>query len=239
MASLAQYFNELMQAYAEPTLKTVVVVLLSALAYSLLSRALVKAATEGYLDYHLRIILSNIVKWLLVAIAALFTLGFFGGSVAALWAGLSGVLALVALGFVAVWSVLSNVLCSILLIIFPPFRIGDEIEIQEPTAKYAVRGKVISIDMFMTSLECTHVPDPDKECSQVSGSDEKKCTDDSDSDKKNTEDSASDKETFTMTVPNNIFFQKYVRCFPQKDAQSIKKYVADHQEKKPGRISGK
>jgi small-conductance mechanosensitive channel len=236
MASFAQYFSELIQAYAEPTIKTVIVVLLSALAYSLFSRALAKAATEGYLDYHLRIILSNIVKWLLIVIVALFTLGFFGGSVAALWAGLSGVLALIALGFVAVWSVLSNVLCSILLIIFPPFRIGDEIEIQEPTAKYSVRGKVISIDMFMTSLECTHVPDSEEKSADYSSSD-KKDPGVSAAGKKDSECSVPDKETFTMTVPNNIFFQKYVRCFPQKDTKSIKKYMADNQEKNTGQTT--
>ncbi len=233
METVTQYLNELTQVYGEPTLKTVVVILLSVVAYSIFNRALSKAATEGYLDFHLRIILNTIMKWLLVVVAALFALGFFGGSVAALWAGLSGILALIALGFVAVWSVLSNVLCSILLVIFSPFRIGDDIEIQEPTAKFAVKGKVISIDMFMTTLECTHEPEPEPEKKDTDApASRKKDTKESASVKKPADTPVADKGTFTMTVPNNIFFQKYVRCFPRSGAKSIKRYMANNQAKK-------
>jgi small-conductance mechanosensitive channel len=173
--------------------------LFSFLVYTILCRALKNAGVKGYFDHHLTIILGNIVKVVLIVMVILLSLGFFGVSVSTLWAVLSGVLALVALGFVAVWSVLSNVLCSVLLIVFAPFRIGDEIEIQEPSASFSIRGKVVAIDMLMTSLE---VADGDD----------------------------SDAEVNIMRVPNNIFFQKYVRCIPGKKTQSLKKFMAGQQE---------
>jgi small-conductance mechanosensitive channel len=193
------YINELIQPYAASTIKSFLVIFLGIVIYFIFSRALKKISTNGYFDFHLSIILGNIVKWFLVAIVILISLGFFGVSVNTLWAALSGVMALVALGFVAVWSVLSNVLCSVLLIIFPPFRIGDEIEIQEPTANFSVKGKVVSINMLMTSLE---VP----------------------------AETSSDSSSTIMRVPNNIFFQKYVRCIPGKGTQSLKKFMAEQQE---------
>jgi len=82
-------------------------------------------------------------------------LGLFGISVASFWAALSGVLVLLAIGFVAVWSLLSNLLCSVLLIIFAPFRIGDEIEVQDPASPVTVRGRVRDINLMFTTLVMT------------------------------------------------------------------------------------
>jgi hypothetical protein len=56
---------------------------------------------------------------------------------------------LVAIGFVAVWSVLSNFLCTLVLVIMKPFSVGDEIEL--PAAN--VRGRVADMSMIFTTLE--------------------------------------------------------------------------------------
>ena len=199
MDSIIQHSNGLFVSYAAPGIKSLVTVLFSVLFFLILSRVLKNASSKGYFDPHLTMILGSITKLILVVVVILLLLGYFGVSVGTLWAVLSGILALVALGFVAVWSVLSNVLCSVLLIIFPPFRIGDEIEIQEPTAAFSIKGKVIGINMLMTSLE-------------VAGRDD------------------TEAETNIIRVPNNIFFQKYVRCIPGKGTQSLKKFIAEQQE---------
>ena len=89
-------------------------------------------------------------------------------------------------------------MCSILLIIFAPFRIGDEIEIQEPSANFSVRGKVVSINMLFTSLEVS-------------------------------DDISSNTVSNILRVPNNTFFQKYIRCIPGDGTESLKKYMARQQ----------
>ena len=61
----------------------------------------------------------------------------------------TGVFALVAIGFVAVWSVLSNTLCSLILMVIRPFRVGDTIGF--PPDDY--RGKVVNFNMIFTTLE--------------------------------------------------------------------------------------
>lgn len=199
MNSLTDYFEKSVEIYTAPFIKSAVAIIAGYLVYKLVCRALKKMSTKGFLDYQLRIILGGLVKWIIIVAVVLSSLGFFGVSVGTLWATLSGMLALIAIGFIAVWSVLSNILCSILLIIFPPFRIGDEIEIQEPTASFSVRGKVVSTNMLFTSLEVTN-----KEDNEADGT--------------------------ILRVPNNVFFQKYVRCIPGRGTESLQKFVARSQE---------
>lgn len=142
-------------------MNSLLVCMIAFLIYQVISRLFRRFGHKGYVDFRMRMAISVFLKWLFIAIALLLSLEYYGVSVGTLWAALSGVLALIALGFVAVWSVLSNILCSILLIFFPPFRIGDEIEIQEPTAYVTIRGKVIGINMFYTTLDAGKDEDDD------------------------------------------------------------------------------
>lgn len=199
MGNIETFLTEFIQIYAAPLIKSVLAILAGLFLYQLARHGLKKIAENGFLDFKLRIMLRKLAKWLIVAIVLLLCLGFFGLSVNTLWATLSGVLALIALGFVAVWSVLSNVLCSILMIIFPPFRIGDRIEIQEPSADFSVKGKVVETNMLFTTLEASN-------------------------DTNHTVESI-------LRVPNNIFFQKYVRVIPGTVTESLQKYTARHQDK--------
>lgn len=101
-------------------------------------------------------ILGGTIKWAIILLVLVTGLQILGISVTAIWAGISAVLMLVAVGFVAVWSILSNASCALFLVIFAPFRIGDEIEILEPSAldpaKPGIRGRVRDISFLYTTL---------------------------------------------------------------------------------------
>src|SRR5690606_16934527 len=47
----------------------------------------------------------------------------------------------------------SSTMCTILLLIFRPFEIGDEIELLEPTGTKGLRGKVVYLNFMFTTLE--------------------------------------------------------------------------------------
>ncbi len=83
----------------------------------------------------------------LVLLIALSTFAdhFFGVDFFAL---MGGVLALIAIGFFAVWSTLSNVLCSLFLLTVRPFHMGDEVELLPDP----VRGRVTDLNLFFTTL---------------------------------------------------------------------------------------
>jgi small-conductance mechanosensitive channel len=61
---------------------------------------------------------------------------------------LAGTAALIATGFIALWSTLSNILCTILILVTRPFRIGDEISFPPD----ALEGQVIDLSFFFTTL---------------------------------------------------------------------------------------
>lgn len=89
-----------------------------------------------------------VVRWLIRIIAAVLILGVLGFELGGLWAMISTVLGLVAIGFVAVWSLLSNASSTVLILFLRPFQIGDDIEIAgEPVA-----GRVVDLNFFYTTL---------------------------------------------------------------------------------------
>lgn len=176
-------------------LMAILVVMFAVLVNKLLSRTLNKIAERGYIHEQLRITTSFTVRWIIILIASISVMGQFGLSVDSIWAAFSALFVLLGIGFVAVWSVLSNMLCSVLLVIFAPFRMGEEIEIQDPAASIIISGKVVSINLMHTTL--LHDNDGQEEI---------------------------------IKVPNNFFFQKYVRRVPNKRTISIKRYMAEQHE---------
>lgn len=92
------------------------------------------------------------VRWVAWIAAAMLILQQIGVSVSNVWTVISAAVAMIAIGFVAVWSVLSNLLCTVMLMIFHPFRIGDEIEIIDPAMTTGVSGRVRNIDLMFTTL---------------------------------------------------------------------------------------
>lgn len=105
----------------------------------------------------------NIAKILIFMTVFLFSLQQLGVKVSTIVASLLTVAAMIAIGFIAVWSVFSNFLCSFLIILFTPFRIGDEIEITEVVGGTGLRGKVVDFSIMYTSiLESCEMPGEEK-----------------------------------------------------------------------------
>ena len=134
-------------------IKTLLVLACAYLALKLASNFIDRSTLKGYIDEPYDSIFKAISKWLIVIIATLISLQMAGVPISHVFATLSAVLVLVAVGFVAVWSVLSNILCSFLLLLFPPFSFGDEIELKEPDKEFGFRGKVINLNLFYTTLQ--------------------------------------------------------------------------------------
>lgn len=88
------------------------------------------------------------LRWLVRIIVTVLVLGVFGFELGGVWALVSTVLAMIAIGFVAVWSLLSHTTATILLVIIRPFQIGDDITLPSEN----VSGRVIDLNFFFTTL---------------------------------------------------------------------------------------
>ncbi|QEY59740.1 mechanosensitive ion channel family protein [Pseudomonas sp. C27(2019)] len=132
-------------------------VLLIALAAWSLQRLLARGLTSLAGRYHMPpsmlLPLRGTVRWLIIGSALLLILERFGVSASVLWTALTGFLAVAALAFFAIWSVLSNIFCAALIFTVGPFRLGDRVEVMESADKPGVKGRVVMINIFYTTLE--------------------------------------------------------------------------------------
>ncbi len=170
--------------------------------YALARRGIRTLTNRSLLSEQAAMVMGSVVKWLFIIAVTLTSLNILNISATTLWASLSAVLMLVALGFVAVWSILSNASCALFLVIFSPFRIGDEIELMDPAvldpAKPGLRGKVITITFLYTVLSETDCEGNEN----------------------------------LVHVPNNLFFQRAIRCRKGSNTTPLRSALFESVQKK-------
>ena len=130
-----------------PVLGSAIVVVLFCVAYWWLARTIGTLERAGRLSKLTVALLRRLAFWMACLFAVLLILQQFG-LLSNVWATMTAVLAMVAVGFVAVWSVLSNGLCSILLMVTKPFNVGDHVELPGDN----LGGKVIDFNLIFTTL---------------------------------------------------------------------------------------
>jgi small-conductance mechanosensitive channel len=122
------------------------VVVLTLVAIHMASRGLVVLAGKSGDPILAARAIRTLVRWTFLLIGAALILSRFEID---LWTFLAGILAMVAVGFVAVWSIISNILAAFIMILFKMFALNDEIEF----AGEPVRGRVVDFTLFFTILK--------------------------------------------------------------------------------------
>jgi len=92
------------------------------------------------------------LRWFIMGSAVIVVLERLGVSATVLWTALSGFVAVAAIAFFAMWSVLSNLRCAVLIFTVGPFRIGDVVELLDTLDKPGVKGRVVAINLLYTTL---------------------------------------------------------------------------------------
>jgi small-conductance mechanosensitive channel len=133
--------------------KVAIVAVVGLLGYLLVSKALALMARRRYLAPPLESVLRGAARWTILVFVVLIALQQVGVETAGLWAAVLTVGGMIAIGFVAVWSVLSNILCAVLLTVFRPFRVGDQVEIIEATGGQGLRGRVVHFNILYTCIK--------------------------------------------------------------------------------------
>lgn len=128
-------------------------VVLGLFLYGLLTRGVTLYCKRNNLTYEFDILLTKFLRWIYFPILVLVILQLGGVDLGSFWTMVSAGLAMVAIGFVAVWSVISNVSASIMIFAMRHFRIGDEIELIENGEVAGMRGQVRDITLMFTVLQ--------------------------------------------------------------------------------------
>ena len=131
----------------------VLLIVVAAWLMQRLSRRVIRRLGEHNLPPDLLTVTRRISGAVIYVTAALFVLERLGVSAAVLWAAFTSFAAVAAVAFFAVWSVLSNIFCSVLIFTARPFRLYDEIEVLENGEKQGLRGTVVDVNLIYTTLQ--------------------------------------------------------------------------------------
>jgi len=121
----------------------VIIILVFYILTKIIKGAITKISARLNLDSHLTTLLKRTSRITLIVLALITALGTLGINVSALVAGLG--LTGFALGF-ALKDTISNLLSGILILLYKPFKINDQIKIS------GYDGFVVSIDLRYTEL---------------------------------------------------------------------------------------
>lgn len=118
-----------------------------------------KGLVRKHKNKHQRSVLKKVVRIGYLLILTLFIVIVLGFEIQNLWLTLGSVLALIAIGFIAVWSMFSNIVAALILFISGPFKINSYIKILPSN----IEGRVDEITLFYTILEdkkgnLVHIP---------------------------------------------------------------------------------
>ncbi|UTH36790.1 mechanosensitive ion channel family protein [Pseudomonas sp. KHPS1] len=148
---------ELLVAWREPLVRAgqvLLIILLAWIAQRILTRAISRlGARYSLLPQEVLQPLRGLLRWLIMGSAFMLVLERLGVSATVLWTALTGFTAVAAVAFFAIWSVLSNMFCALLIFTMGPFRIGDTVEVIDSADKPGVKGRVIAINLFYTTLQ--------------------------------------------------------------------------------------
>jgi len=131
------------------TVTTLIIFGLCFIIWMVISRALSTLEKRNQLSRQILLPIRMILRYGIFFAGAVFAISAFGVSIGNFWTFLSTVLGLIAIGFVAVWSVLSNISATFIILGIKPFRVGDYVILQGEEAF----GKVINLDFMFTTLQ--------------------------------------------------------------------------------------
>ena len=117
----------MMDLLFQKLLSSGVILLLVGGVHLALMRGIRSSMRREGLRRHRAAFIGKVLRAALLVTAALLLIGVWGFSMETIWIFMSGLLGLIAIGFVAVWSLLSNIVAGVLLFFTNPFRIGERV----------------------------------------------------------------------------------------------------------------
>ena len=90
-----------------------------------------------------------ILRWILGIVVVVVIAGIFGVSLANLWVAITGIVAMALIGFFASWSILGNILSTLIVLIWRPFQVGDTVTILPEE----LSGEAVDLNLIFTKLK--------------------------------------------------------------------------------------
>jgi small-conductance mechanosensitive channel len=135
-----------------PVLMTVVVLVAASVAILLLKRLLKNWLTRLqprlHLPYETVLTITRVFTGALWVIALMVALEIWGISLGGLWTLMVSAATVIGVGFLATWTMVSNITASFFITIWRPFRLGDTVEVLPEN----LRGRVIDSNLMFVAM---------------------------------------------------------------------------------------
>lgn len=136
----------------ETLIATVVLLIVASIAILILNRLtwrLLSGLEErSGISYEWLLTVTRLVTSVLWIVVALLILNLWGFSVNGLWTLLVSATAIIGVGFLAVWTMISNITASFFITVWRPFHLGHTVELLPANLK----GRVIDRNMMFTVM---------------------------------------------------------------------------------------
>lgn len=149
MEEITEVINNLNPPILFKFILTALVVILFITARWLLRKTINRLGRKYHHEPNRTAATKRILVLSLYAITIVILVILWGGNLNNLWISLGSILGVIAIGFFAIWSILSNIVAGIIIYSINPFKITDTITLVEKE----VTGKVKDIGLIYTTLE--------------------------------------------------------------------------------------
>jgi small-conductance mechanosensitive channel len=136
---------------ARNSMAAIITIFAALLVYQLVRRSTRALVQKDQMSDVMALRLRITARWALIGLSSLIILqqtGIFNEA----WALMTAVGAALSVAFVASWSMLSNATAALVVLVYRPFRVGDELEIVEFDGKTVAKGRVVDLNLFFTTV---------------------------------------------------------------------------------------
>ncbi|MBU1078662.1 MAG: mechanosensitive ion channel family protein [Spirochaetes bacterium] len=146
-----EFFNSIIQLIQDSLHKillTAGVIGFAIILYKIIQKAISARIEKKHLRKQEGLLIIKTGKWSISLVCIFAFVFIWEGNIQNFWVGITGFFGIVAIGFFAVWSILSNIVSGIVLLLIKSIQIGDEIQIIPEN----ITGRIENITLFHVVL---------------------------------------------------------------------------------------
>ena len=130
-------------------LLTIAVLIGTGLTYLIVANFVNRISNKYHYESNRKVFVRKILTVALLIFSFFFIVSIWGLNLKNIWIFVTSVVGLIAIGFFALWSILSNIIAGLLLYITNPIQIGKKVQIIPEN----IEGRVINIELMFVMLE--------------------------------------------------------------------------------------
>ena len=137
-----------MTYFLQVVLPVLIAIVIGVTVERILAALISKSGKRRGLDPSHTHLIKLIARWLIVIVVVIVVAGIFGMGVQSIWISLGAFIAMMLVSFFAAWSILSNLLAFLIIVVVRPVRVGDKVAVLPEH----LAGEIIDINLIYSKL---------------------------------------------------------------------------------------